>query len=91
VAEFISDAQTVHSFYKYMIKLRAMEMQEIERRIFILFLLYIISFVNFSSFQMEQRMVGIFGRMDEYFQRRIWNSRLLNGFCPVSKMVLFSL
>jgi hypothetical protein len=36
-------------------------------------------------------MVGIFGRMDEYFQRRIWNSRLLNGFCHVSKMVLFSL
>jgi hypothetical protein len=36
-------------------------------------------------------MAGIFGRMDEYFQRRIWNSRLLNGFCPVSKMVLFSL
>jgi hypothetical protein len=35
-------------------------------------------------------MVGIFGRMDEYFQRRIWNHRLLNGFCSVSKMVLFS-
>jgi hypothetical protein len=33
---------------------------------------------------------GSFGRMNEYFQRRIWNSRLLNGFCPVSKMVLFS-
>jgi hypothetical protein len=36
-------------------------------------------------------MAGIFRRMDEYFQRRIWNSRLFNGFCPVSKMVLFSL
>jgi hypothetical protein len=36
-------------------------------------------------------MAGIFGRMNEYFQRKIWNSRLLNGFCLVSKMVLFSL
>jgi hypothetical protein len=36
-------------------------------------------------------MVEIFERMDKYFQRRIWNSRLLNGFCPVAKMVLFSL
>jgi hypothetical protein len=36
-------------------------------------------------------MVEIFGRMDKYFQRRIWNSRLLNDFCSVSKMVLFSL
>jgi hypothetical protein len=35
-------------------------------------------------------MPGIFKRMDEYFQRRIWNSRLLDGFFPVSKMVLFS-
>jgi hypothetical protein len=36
-------------------------------------------------------MVGRFGKMYKYFQRRIWNSRLLNGFCLVSKMVLFSL
>jgi hypothetical protein len=36
-------------------------------------------------------MVGIFGRMDKYFQIRIWNSRLFNDFCPVSKMILFSL
>jgi hypothetical protein len=36
-------------------------------------------------------MVGIFERLDKYFQRRIWNSRLLNGFCSMSKMVLFSL
>jgi hypothetical protein len=34
-------------------------------------------------------MAGIFGRMNEYFQRRIWNSIFLNGFCPMSKMVLF--
>jgi hypothetical protein len=72
-------------------KFRAIEIQELERRIFILSLLYIIYFVNFSSFQMEYRMVGIFGRMDQYFERRMWNSRLLNGFCPMSKMVLFSL
>jgi hypothetical protein len=53
VAEIISDAQTVHSLYKYMRKFRAMEIQELERRIFILSLLYIIYFLNFSSFQME--------------------------------------
>jgi hypothetical protein len=47
VAEINSDAQTLHSFYKYMRKIRAMEMQELERRILILFLLYIIAFVNF--------------------------------------------
>jgi hypothetical protein len=42
VAEINSDAQTVHSFYKYMRKI-----QELERRILILSLLYIIDFVNF--------------------------------------------
>jgi hypothetical protein len=53
VVEIISDAQTVHSLYKYMRKSRAMEREEIERRIFFLSPLYIIYFVNFSSFQME--------------------------------------
>jgi hypothetical protein len=53
VAESNSDAQTIHSFYKYMRKIRAMEIQELERRIFILSFLYIISFVNFFIFQME--------------------------------------
>jgi hypothetical protein len=50
VVEIISDTQTVHSLYKYMRKFRAMEIEEIERRIFILSLLFIISFVNFFSF-----------------------------------------
>jgi hypothetical protein len=50
VEKIISDAQTVHSLYKYMRKFKAMEIQEIERRIFILSLLYIISFVNFFFF-----------------------------------------
>jgi hypothetical protein len=53
VAKINSDAQTVHSLYKYMRKFRAMGIQELERRILILSLLYIIYFVNFSSFQME--------------------------------------
>jgi hypothetical protein len=53
VAKINSDAQTVHSLYKYMRKFRAKEIQELERRILILSLLYIIYFVNFSSFQME--------------------------------------
>jgi hypothetical protein len=47
VVEMNSDAQTVHSFYKYMRKIRAMGIQELERRILILSLLYIIVFVNF--------------------------------------------
>jgi hypothetical protein len=47
VAKINSDAQTVHSLYKYMRKFRAMGIQELERRILILSLLYIISFVNF--------------------------------------------
>jgi hypothetical protein len=34
VAEIISDAQTVHSLYKYMRKFRAMEMEEIEEEDF---------------------------------------------------------
>jgi hypothetical protein len=47
VAEIKSDAQTVHSFYKYMRKIRARGIKELERRILILSLLYIIAFVNF--------------------------------------------
>jgi hypothetical protein len=47
VVEIKSDAQTVNSFYKYMRKIRAKRIQELERRILILSLLYIISFVNF--------------------------------------------
>jgi hypothetical protein len=47
VAKINSDAQTIHSLYKYIRKFRSMGIQESERRIFILSLLYIISFVNF--------------------------------------------
>jgi hypothetical protein len=47
VAEINSDTQTVHSFYKYMRKIKAKGIQELERRILILSLLYIIAFVNF--------------------------------------------
>jgi hypothetical protein len=47
VAEIKSDAQSVHSFYKYMRKIRAMGIQELERRILILSLLYIVVFLNF--------------------------------------------
>jgi hypothetical protein len=46
MAKINSDAQTVHSLYKYMRKFRA-KGEELERRIFILSLLYIIYFVNF--------------------------------------------
>jgi hypothetical protein len=47
VAEINSDAQTVHSFYKYMRKIRAIKIEELERRILILYLLHIMAFVNF--------------------------------------------
>jgi hypothetical protein len=53
VAKINSDAQTVHSLYKYMKNFRAIRIQEIERRILILSLLCIIYFVIFSYFQME--------------------------------------
>jgi hypothetical protein len=47
VEEIISDAQTVHPFYKYMRKIRDKGIEELKRRILIFSLLYIISFVNF--------------------------------------------
>jgi hypothetical protein len=50
VAEIKSDAQTVHSFYKYMRKIRAKGIKGLERRILILYILYIIAFVNFFYF-----------------------------------------
>jgi hypothetical protein len=54
VAEFNSDAQTVYSFYKYMRKIRAKEIKELERRILFLSPLYIITFCKlFISFQGE--------------------------------------
>jgi hypothetical protein len=46
VEKIISDAQTVHSLYKYMRKVRAKDIEEFERSIFILSFLYIISFLN---------------------------------------------
>jgi hypothetical protein len=47
VVKINSDAQTIHSLYKYMRKFRAREIEELERRILILSFLYIIAFVNF--------------------------------------------
>jgi hypothetical protein len=70
VAEIISDAQTVHSLHKYMRKFRARGIQEIQRRIFILSFLYIIYFVNFF-FSKGVTDGWNFGRMDQYFRRRI--------------------
>jgi hypothetical protein len=49
-AEINSDAETVHSFDKYMRKIRAKQREELERRTLILSLLYIIAFVNFFYF-----------------------------------------
>jgi hypothetical protein len=50
VEKINSDAQTVHSFYKYMRKIRAKRIEELERRILILSLLYIIVFFSFLFF-----------------------------------------
>jgi hypothetical protein len=68
VAEIISDAQTVHSLYKYMRKFRAMGIQEIERRIFILSLLYIISFVNFFLFKWSNGWLESLGEWTSIFK-----------------------
>jgi hypothetical protein len=70
VAKIISDTQTVHSLHKYMRKFRAQGIQKIERMIFILSFLYIIYFLNFF-FSNGVTDGWNFGRMDEYFRRRI--------------------
>jgi hypothetical protein len=69
LGEIISDAHTVHSLYKYMRKFRAMEIQEIERRIFIFSLLYIIYFVNFFSlFKWSNRWLEYLGEWTSIFK-----------------------
>jgi hypothetical protein len=70
VAEIISDAQTVHSLYKYMRKFRAKGIQEIERRILILSFLYIIYFVNFFFSNGVTDGWNLWEN-GQYFQRRI--------------------
>jgi hypothetical protein len=72
VAEIISDAQTVHSLYKYMKKFRAMDIQEIERRIFILSLLYIIYFVNFFFlFKWSNGWLKSLGELTSIFKKNV--------------------
>jgi hypothetical protein len=67
MAEINSDTQTIHSFYKYMRKIRARKREELERRILILSFLYIITFVNFLFlFKWSNGLLEAFGRMDEY-------------------------
>jgi hypothetical protein len=69
VAEINSDAQTVHSFYKYMRKIRARGIQELERRILILSLLYIIDFVNFLFiFKWSNGWLKSLGEWTDIFQ-----------------------
>jgi hypothetical protein len=68
VAEIISDAETVHSLYKYMRKFRAKQIQEMERRIFILFLLYIISFVIFFLFKWSNGWLESLGEWTSIFK-----------------------
>jgi hypothetical protein len=52
VAEINSDTQTVHSFYKYMRKIRAKRIQELERRNFFFF------FFFFFFVGRNQQLVG---------------------------------
>jgi hypothetical protein len=68
VVKINSDAQTVHSLYKYMRKFRAMEIQELERRIFILSLLYIIYFVSFIILKWSNRWLESLGEWTSIFK-----------------------
>jgi hypothetical protein len=65
VAEIISDAQTVHSLYKYMRKFKAMG---IIFFFFILYFLYIISFVNFFIFKWSNRWLESLGEWTSIFK-----------------------
>jgi hypothetical protein len=69
VAKINSNAQTVHSLYKYMRKFRAKGIQELERRILILSLLYIIDFVNFLFlFKQSNRWLESLGEWMSIFK-----------------------
>jgi hypothetical protein len=69
VAEINSDAESVHSFDKYMRKIRARGIQELERRILILSLLYIIAFVNFLFiFKWSNRWLESLGEWTNIFK-----------------------
>jgi hypothetical protein len=69
VVEINSDAQTVHSFYKYMGKIRARGIQELESKISIISLLYIIAFVKFLFlFKWSNGWLGSLGEWMKIFK-----------------------
>jgi hypothetical protein len=70
VAEIISDAQTVHSLYKYMRKFRAKGSKKFREEDFDPFFFVYYLFCNFF-FSNGVTDGWNFGRMDEYSQRRI--------------------
>jgi hypothetical protein len=81
VEKINSDAQTVHSLYKYMRKFRAKGIQELERRNFILSLLYIISFVNFLFlFKWSNGWLESLGAWTSIFKEEYGIPRFLMAF-----------
>jgi hypothetical protein len=80
VAKIISDAQTVHSLYKYMRKFRAIKIQVLERMILILSLLYIIYFVNFFFFSWSNGWLGFLGEWTSIFKEEYGISCCLMAF-----------
>jgi hypothetical protein len=68
VAEIVSDAQIVHSSHKYMRKFRAREeIEEIQRRIFILSFVYYL-FCKHFLFKRSNRWLEFFGEWTSIFE-----------------------
>jgi phosphotransferase system glucose/maltose/N-acetylglucosamine-specific IIC component len=81
VVKINSDAQIVHSLYKYMRKFKAKKIQELERRIFILSLLYMISFVNFLFiFKWSNGWIESLGEWTSIFKENYGISGFLMAF-----------
>jgi hypothetical protein len=81
VVKINSDAQIVHSLYKYMRKFKAKKIQELERRIFILSLLYMISFVKFLFiFKWSNGWIESLGEWTSIFKEKYGISGFLMAF-----------
>ena len=69
--------------YKYIRKIRSMEIEELERRILILSLLYIISFVNFLFlFKWSNGWMESLGEWTSIFKEEYEISGCLMAFVP---------
>jgi hypothetical protein len=68
VAKIISDAQTLHSLYKYMRKFRSMGIEELERSIFILSFVYYFFCKLFFLFKWSNKWLESLGEWTSIFK-----------------------